>query len=252
MFTSNPNVTGKLNLDPNLLPISEECKEALDKHYTMDEMETAIKVTDKEKVPNIDGYGIELLQAFWSELSGPLLQAINYSLKSGKLHNMACNSYISLSPTKSDLNHISSWRGLNIFNLDYRLYSKVVNERLKLVPADIIDPAQVGFMQGRCIGENIIGILNLIEYAFIYDIPAALIAVDFHKAFDVIERNSLYCLLHNMNFGKSFIQHIKLLYTDIRCTVVNSGWSGNYTTRGPFQGTGSTALLCNCITGSAM
>ena len=95
LFTSNPNVTGKPNLDPNLLPkISEECKKALDKLYTMDEMETAMKAKAKGKVPGIDGYGIELLQAFWSEVSGPLLQVINYSLKAGKLHNMAQDRYI--------------------------------------------------------------------------------------------------------------------------------------------------------------
>ena len=67
----------------------------------------------------------------------------------------------------------------------------MVNKKLKLVAADIIDPAQVGFMQGRFIGENITGTLDLIEYACIYDIPAALIAVDIHKAFDIMERNSI-------------------------------------------------------------
>ena len=36
-------------------------------------MEIAMKATAKGKVLGIDGYGIELLQAFWSELSGPLL-----------------------------------------------------------------------------------------------------------------------------------------------------------------------------------
>ena len=63
--------------------------EALDKPYTMDEMENAMKATAKGKVTSIDGYRIELLQAFWSELSGTLLQAINYSVKAGKLHNTA-------------------------------------------------------------------------------------------------------------------------------------------------------------------
>ena len=130
LFTSNPNVTGELNLEPNWLPrISEEYKEAFDKPYTMDEMETVLKATAKGKVPGIDRYGIKLLQAFWSKLSGPLLQVINYSLKAGKLHNTAQDSYIYLLPKKSDLNHISGWRGLNIFNSNYRLYSKMVNER---------------------------------------------------------------------------------------------------------------------------
>ena len=74
-------------------------------------METAVKATAKGKLPRIDRYGIELLQASWSELSGPLLQGINYSLKAGKLHYMAHDSYISLLPKESDLNHISGWRG---------------------------------------------------------------------------------------------------------------------------------------------
>ena len=60
--------------------ISEEYKKAVDKLYTMDEMVNAMKAINKGKVPGIDGYGIELLQAFWGELSGPLL---------GKLHNTA-------------------------------------------------------------------------------------------------------------------------------------------------------------------
>ena len=138
-----------------------------------------MKATAKGKVPSIDGYGIEHLQAFWSELSGPLLQAMNYSLKVGKLHKTVQDSYISLLPKKYDLNHISGWRGLNSFNSDYRLYSKMVNERLKLVAADIIDPAQVGFMQDRFIGESITGTLDLIEYAHIYYIPPALICCQF-------------------------------------------------------------------------
>ena len=118
-----------------------------------------------------------------------------------------------------------------------------------MVATDIIDPAQVEFMQDRFIGENIIGTLDVIEYAHIYDITAALIAVNFHETFDVIERNSLYYLLHNMNFSESFIKHIKLLYTDIRCTVVNSRWSDNYfnPTKGLFQGTCSAPLLYNFV-----
>ena len=39
----------------------------------MDEIETAMKATAKGNMPNIDGYGIELLQVFWSKLSGSLL-----------------------------------------------------------------------------------------------------------------------------------------------------------------------------------
>ena len=52
LFTSNPNVTGKLNLDPNQLSnISKEYKEAFDKPYTMNEIETAMKATAKGKCP---------------------------------------------------------------------------------------------------------------------------------------------------------------------------------------------------------
>ena len=71
----------------------------------------------------------------------------------------------------------------------------MVNERLKLIAADIINPAQVGLMQDRFIGENIIGTLDLIEYVHIYDIAAVLIAVDFHEAFDVIETLYITCYI---------------------------------------------------------
>ena len=40
-----------------------------------------------------------------------------------------------------------------------------------------------------------LGHLTLIKYAWISDIPAALIAVHFHKAFDVIERKHFILLI---------------------------------------------------------
>ena len=66
----------------------------------------------------------------------------------------------SLLPMKSDLNHISGWRRLKIFNSDYRLYSKMVNERLKLVAADIIDPAWVGLCKADSLVEISLGHLT--------------------------------------------------------------------------------------------
>ena len=114
----------------------------------------------------------------------------------------------------------------------------MIKERLRLVAGNIIDAAQVGFMQDRLIGENIIGTLDLIEYAHIHDIPAALIAIDFHKAFDVIERNSLYYLLLLITLHEHLVN---LLF--------NSGWSRKYfiPTRGLFQGTCSAPLLYNIV-----
>ena len=52
-----------------------------------------------------------------------------------------------------------------------------------------------------------------------------MLAVDFQKAFDLVNRNFLLYTLAAFNFGSSFIQWIQTFYQNISSCVLNNGFS---------------------------
>lgn len=52
-----------------------------------------------------------------------------------------------------------------------------------------------------------------------------MIAIDFQKAFDSVNRNFLYKVLSAFNFGPSFIKWVHTFYKNISSCVLNNGFS---------------------------
>ena len=78
-------------------------------------------------------------------------------------------------------------------------------------------------MPGRYIGQNVAFLRNVVELASEYNLPVALISLDQEKAFDRVDWPFLFATLAKMGFGDNFIRWVRLLYTDVRSSVlVNS------------------------------
>ena len=68
----------------------------------------------------------------------------------------ARQSLISLIPKKDkDRNYLQNWQPITLLNVDSKIISKAIANRLKLVLDDIIDPDQTGFVTGKDISENL-------------------------------------------------------------------------------------------------
>ena len=113
------------------------------------------------------------------------------------------------------LQELKNWRPITLFNCDYKIASKVIASRLKVVLENLVDNDQTGFLKGRSIAENICLINNVISYTESKNIPGLLLFVDFEKAFDTIEWAFIEKIFHHFGFGSSFIKWINLFYCDI-------------------------------------
>ena len=51
---------------------------------------------------------------------------------------------------------LTNWRPLTLLNVDYKIFSKTIANRLQEVMDDITHRDQSGFMRGRYIGENLV------------------------------------------------------------------------------------------------
>ena len=127
-----------------------------------------------------------------------------------------------------DRMYIENWRPISLLNIDYKIMSKCLAERLKKVIEKLVSKSQYGFIGGRNINDAVRTILDIADESNLNNKQGMLLALDFQKAFDSLSWDYLFRILKLNNFGDSFTKWIKLCYTDISSSVMNFGFSSTY------------------------
>ena len=191
------------------------------------------------KTPGNDGLPPEFYKLFWPDINELVLQVFRYSFQTGELSPSMKEGVINLIPKKdkSPL-FLKNWRPISILNTDYKLLAGCLANRLKKVLPKIISNDQSGFLHGRYIGECIRKVIDIISFCENECNSALLFFADFEKAFDSVERKFLFRALESFNFGPDIIKYIKVIYTNIKSTVLNNGFWCKYfnISRGVRQG----------------
>lgn len=191
----------------------------------------SLRSFQNNKSPGNDGLTVEFYTAFWESLGEPLVDCLNYSFDHGELSNSQKQAIITLIEKKDkDKRKISNSRPISLINVDVKIGSKAIAMRLQAVLPKIIHHNQHAYVKGRTINDAVRTIDDILEYTERYGINGKMLAVDFQKAFDSVNRKFLYSTLAVFNFGPTFIQWIHTFYQNITSSVLNNGFS-----TGPFE-----------------
>ena len=126
---------------------------------------------------------------------------------------------------KKDQDHcdLENWQPISLLNVDAKITSKVIAQRLKRVLPNLIHENQSGYVPGRSICENIRSILDIMEYTKDNNKLGILFFIDFEKAFDSLEWDFLNKCLELFNFGPEFITWVNIFYKNTQSCVINNG-----------------------------
>ena len=124
---------------------------------------------------------------------------------------------------KGDKENIANYRPITVLNTDYKIFTKVLSERLANVAPDLIHNNQVGFVKGRSIFDQVKLAKLMIDYGEIKEVSGAIVALDQEKAYDKIMHAYLWKVLERFGLPNHFIRTVKTLYENAATVVIING-----------------------------
>ena len=123
-------------------------------------------------------------------------------------------------PKKGDLTIPTNYRGISLLPIAAKIYNKLILNRLRPKLEPILRKNQNGFRPGRSTLSQILTLRRIIEEITFCNKTAALIFVDFSKAFDSIHRDQMFEILQLYGIPLPIIDAIKVLYTNTSSSVL--------------------------------
>ena len=229
LYARNPEVVFHYINEGQFKSHSEEEHADLNRKFEIDDFKAALKAMKENKSPGLDGLPCEFYKVFFVKIGELLWESTLYSHEIGYLNISARKGMISLIPKKNkDPLYIKNWRPLTLLNIDHKIVSKMIANRLKEHIASIIGVHQTGYVPGRFIGINLRKIIDLLGYLEKEKQVGILLLLDFEKCFDSVAHDSLYKAMSFFNVGDYLISWVKVLYENFQLCVTNNGYISGF------------------------
>ena len=113
----------------------------------------------------------------------------------------------------------SSYRPIALLNVTYKIFAKLLQNRLRETLDDRIVDFQYGYKKGRSTAEPIFIARRVQELAERNGLPLYLLALDYSKAFDCIPHPKLIECLHRMGAPIKLTALVAAIYRDPRFRI---------------------------------
>jgi exonuclease III len=212
------------DLFSDLPSLSQDDRDFLDRPITLSELEDTLKKC-KESAPGPDGIPYKVYKALWPLVGQILLDAWNHSVQTGNLPDDQKTSCITLLPKQGkDLNKIENWRPITLTNCDLKIFTKLIADRVATKLDKLIIDTQTAYIPGRVVHDNLRMFDFYKAYCQKHNVDAVLISLDAKKAFDSVNHKYLHAVLSRYGFSDEFISTVKLLYNDIKASIMINGY----------------------------
>lgn len=146
---TEPHVRKIFNLgDIFTCKLSHIQRSILEQKFELDEVDEALKMTDKSKAPGPDGINAGVLALLWPEIKEEVMNVFDNFHREGELPLGSNSSFIALIPKISSALHPSEFRPINLMNTVFQLIIKVMANRLKPLMSHLVSHHQSVFIKG--------------------------------------------------------------------------------------------------------
>jgi len=150
-------------------------------------VKAAVWDCDSFKSPGPDGVNLGFIKDFWEEVKGDVMRFISYFHKNGKLTRGINSTFIALIPKVDSPHRLNDFRPIALVGSLYKILSKVLANRLRMVIGRVISETQTAFVKDIQILDGILIANEAVDEARKMKKELMLFKVDFEKAYDSVD-----------------------------------------------------------------
>lgn len=192
------------------------------------------------KAPGLDGFLALFYKEFWPTVVDAVMDAVLSFFTDGCLPREANSSLIVLIPKTTNRTSVNNFLHISLYNVVYKVISKLLVAKLRPLLHKIISPCQSTFILGRWIAKNQVIVHELLHSFKTRKVKSGFVAIklDLQKAYDRFNWKFIHIILKNLGFNSVFISWILTCITFVSFQVlVNRGKSDCFNpSRGLRQG----------------
>lgn len=227
--------------DPNYPPITEE------------EVAEIILESKKKKAPGPDGIANEHLKSSLEQMNTLWTKLFNKCLERGDIPKCWRYSKIKiLYKGKGSTEDPNSYRGIALENNGFKVFTKILCNRLTELVDNSIPDSQFGFRRGRSTLHAVRNLLTDIDDALRKEKGKFFaVFIDFNKAFDLLDREILITKLERLIGRENYLTIIiRNILSDTRVVIDDGITTSNVITQtnGVLQGDPMSPVLFNIVT----
>lgn len=227
--------------------LTEEDNMLLTRPFTEEEIKEAVFSMKENSAPGPDGFGVIFYKRCWGVIKGELIDMISdfylERLDIGRLNY----GVVTLIPKVQNAENVKQYRPICLLNVSFKIFTKLIADRMSVVAQKIIDPCQTAFIKGRYILDGAVMLHEIVHELRVRKKKGVILKLDFEKAYD----NVRWGFVEEVMIRKGFSDKLRgWIMSTIRggrvCVNINGDNSPYFKThRGLRQGDPLSPLMFN-------
>jgi hypothetical protein len=220
----------------------------LDQAFTVQEIEVTAKKMKLGKACGIDDVVNEFLKFCNEPVLALLTRWFNIVLESGTVPEDWCTGIISpIYKKKGPRNCPDNYRGITLLSCVGKLFTAVLNKRLTsfIEQEKLIGPEQAGFRAMHSTMDHAFALRCILTFYLSNQRRVYAAFLDYRKAFDLVDRPSLWYKIINMGLNGKLLKVVQSIYASAKsCVRTKQGLSNEFASNaGVRQGENLSPLL---------
>ena len=206
--------------------IDESMANMLAAPFTREEVTQALTQMHPNKAPGPDGMNALFYQSFWGTIGEDVIDKIMRFLNNVDDIGEVNQTHIVLIPKKKHCESPGDFRPISLCNVIYKLVSKVLANRMKIVLPIAIHETQSGFVPGRLITDNVLVAYECFHY--LRKKKAGKkgylgLKLDMSKAYDRVEWCFVEKMMDKLGFPSNYVKLVMKCISSASFAVLVNG-----------------------------
>ena len=190
---------------------------------TLVEIKEAIKTLKNNKAAGPDNIPAEVLKADPNLTAEALHPLLNEVWNQENFPSDWKNGHLTVLPKKGDLTKCENYRGIMLLSVPGKIMSKIILNRMKKIVDKKLRKNQAGFSPNRSCADQITTLRIIIKQSQEWNCPLYINFIDYQKAFDSLDRNSLWKIMAHYGIPQKVIRLVRSMYENAGGNILHNG-----------------------------